>query len=366
MRCRCITVIVHFFYNCSNAISLSIRAAHHSFLYICTNFIKRRHIVNDNSSIIENAKRIIVEESQSISHLSAYLNDTFATVVKTILVSKGRLVVTGIGKSAHIANKIVATLNSTGTPSLFMHAAEAIHGDLGMIQKDDIVLCISKSGNTPEIKVLIPLLKRGGNILIAMTSERTSYLAEHSDYVLYTHVEREADINNLAPTNSTTAQLVMGDTLAMCLLEERKFTPQDFAKYHPGGSLGKRMYMRVDDIFVEENAPKVTAHQAIPEVIIEISSKRLGATAVVDDYDNLIGIITDGDLRRMLEKHTDITNAVAADIMTENPKTIGKDELAIKAFEKMEKNSITQLVVTEGSRYIGMIHLHDLLKEGIV
>lgn len=322
--------------------------------------------VDENNSIIEQAKRIIVEESRSINNLSNYLDDNFANVVKEILATKGRLVITGIGKSALIANKIVATMNSTGTPALFMHAAEAIHGDLGMIQKDDIVLCISKSGNTPEIKVLIPLLKRGGNKLIAMVSERTSYLAEHADYVLYAHVEREADINNLAPTNSTTAQLVMGDTLAMCLLEQRKFTPQDFAKYHPGGALGKRMYMRVDDIFIEENAPKVFANQTITEVIIEISSKRLGATAVVDENNNLLGIITDGDLRRMLEKNTHIADVVAADIMSKNPKTISRNELAIKAFEQMEKNSITQLVVTDGGKYLGMIHLHDLLKEGIV
>ena len=322
--------------------------------------------MDDNSTIIENAKRIIVEESQSINNLSKYLDESFAIVVKKILASKGRLVITGIGKSALIANKIVATMNSTGTPALFMHAAEAIHGDLGMIQKDDIVLCISKSGNTPEIKVLIPLLKRGGNTLIAMVSERTSYLAEHADYVLYAHVEREADINNLAPTNSTTAQLVMGDTLAMCLLEQRKFTPQDFAKYHPGGALGKRMYMRVDDIFIEENAPRVYADQSISEVIIEISSKRLGATAVIDKENNLLGIITDGDLRRMLEKNTNISVAKAIDIMTKNPKTISRHEHAIKAFEKMEKNNITQLVVTDGTKYLGMIHLHDLLKEGIV
>ncbi len=322
--------------------------------------------MDENNSIIEQAKRIIVEESRSINNLSNYLDDNFANVVKEILATKGRLVITGIGKSALIANKIVATMNSTGTPALFMHAAEAIHGDLGMIQKDDIVLCISKSGNTPEIKVLIPLLKRGGNKLIAMVSERTSYLAEHADYVLYAHVEREADINNLAPTNSTTAQLVMGDTLAMCLLEQRKFTPQDFAKYHPGGALGKRMYMRVDDIFIEENAPKVFANQTITEVIIEISSKRLGATAVVDENNNLLGIITDGDLRRMLEKNTHIADVVAADIMSKNPKTISRNELAIKAFEQMEKNSITQLVVTDSGKYLGMIHLHDLLKEGIV
>jgi arabinose-5-phosphate isomerase len=324
------------------------------------------NIVNDNQVIIETARRIIQEESQSISNLTNYLDDNFAIVVKNILASKGRLVVTGIGKSALIATKIVATMNSTGTPALFMHAAEAIHGDLGMIQKEDIVLCISKSGNTPEIKVLVPLLKRGGNKLIAMVSERSSYLGEHSDYMLYAHVDREADINNMAPTNSTTAQLVMGDTLAMCLLEQRKFTPQDFAKYHPGGALGKRMYMRVDDIFVEENAPRVSATQSISETILEISSKRLGATAVVDDNNQLIGIITDGDIRRMLEKNTNINEAKAQDIMSKNPKTISRNELAVKAFEQMEKNSITQLVVTDGKTYLGMIHLHDLLREGIV
>ncbi|MCQ2960048.1 MAG: KpsF/GutQ family sugar-phosphate isomerase [Bacteroidales bacterium] len=322
--------------------------------------------MNENSTIIENAKRIILEEAQSINNLSNFLDEDFATVVKEILHSKGRLIITGIGKSALIANKIVATMNSTGTPALFMHAAEAIHGDLGMIQKDDFVLCISKSGNTPEIKVLIPLLKRGGNKLIAMVSERKSYLAEHADYVLYAHVEREADINNLAPTNSTTAQLVMGDTLAMCLLEQRKFSPQDFAKYHPGGALGKRMYMRVDDIFISENAPRVTADTVISNVIIEISSKRLGATAVVDNDNKLLGIITDGDLRRMLEKNKNINEAKAADIMTQNPKTISRHELAFKAFEQMKKNNITQLVVTDGGNYLGMIHLHDLLKEGIV
>lgn len=322
--------------------------------------------MNNNSTIIENARRIILEESQSISNLSNYLDDNFATIVKEILMTEGRLVVTGIGKSAIIATKIVATMNSTGTPALFMHAAEAIHGDLGMIQKNDIILCISKSGNTPEIKVLIPLLKRGGNKLIAMVSDKNSYLAEHSDYLLYAHVDREADINNLAPTNSTTAQLVMGDTLAMCLLEQRKFSPQDFAKYHPGGALGKRMYMHVDDIFVSENAPKVFPEQPLSEVIIEISSKRLGATAVIDENNQLLGIITDGDLRRMLEKSTNINDKKAKDIMSIKPKTICRNELAIKAFEQMEKNSITQLVVTDGNTYLGLIHLHDLLKEGIV
>lgn len=318
------------------------------------------------TQIIESAKQTILEESLSIKALADFIDEQFAKVVLLIVESKGRLVITGIGKSANIAAKIVATLNSTGTPALFMHATDAIHGDLGMIQNNDIVLCISKSGNTPEIKVLVPLLKRGGNPLIAMVSEKKSYLAEKSDYILYAHVQKEACPHNLAPTNSTTAQLVMGDALAMCLLEQRKFSPQDFAKYHPGGALGKRMYLRVDDIFVQKKAPKVLANQSITEVIFEISSKRLGATAVVDTNSLLLGVITDGDLRRMLEKTTDFKNLCAQDIMSKSPKTIGKNELAVHAFEMMEANSITQLVVTDNGKYLGMLHLHDLLKEGIV
>lgn len=316
--------------------------------------------------IIDIAKRTIIEEAEAINLLAEYIDEEFVKIVSLIADSKGRLVVTGVGKSANIAAKIVATLNSTGTPALFMHAADAIHGDLGMIQKNDIILCISKSGNTPEIKVLTPLLKKGGNILIAMVSDKKSYLAEKADFIIYAHVQREACPYNLAPTTSTTAQLVMGDALAMCLLEQRKFTPQDFAKYHPGGALGKRMYLRVEDIYTSKKAPKVTPDEPIRDVIIEISSKRLGAAAVVSDSMELLGIITDGDLRRMLEKSTDISNIVAKDIMTKTPKTISSKNMAVEAFELMEKNSITQLAVTDKGIYKGMLHLHDLLKEGIV
>jgi len=322
--------------------------------------------LKDFSHIIHIAKQTISLEAQSVTALQGYIDDSFAEIVLQILNSKGRLVVAGVGKSAHIAAKIVATLNSTGTPALFMHATEAIHGDLGMIQKDDVVLCVSRSGNTSEIKVLVPLLKRGENTLIAMVSERNSYLAEKADYVIHAHVEREACPFNMAPTSSTTAQLVMGDALAMCLLELRKFTPQDFAKYHPGGALGKRMYLRVCDLMDEKKKPQVLPTQLISEVIIEISSKRLGATAVVNTQNELVGIITDGDLRRMLQKSTDISNLVATDIMCATPKTISEDELAVEAFQIMEQNSITQLIVADENTYLGMIHLHDLIKEGIV
>ena len=322
--------------------------------------------MKDFSHIIHVAKQTISLEAESVALLQEYIDESFVEIVNHIFNSKGRLVVAGVGKSAHIAAKIVATLNSTGTPSLFMHATEAIHGDLGMIQKDDIVLCVSRSGNTSEIKVLVPLLKRGGNTLIAMVSERNSYLAEKADYVLYAHVTREACPFNMAPTSSTTAQLVMGDALAMCLLEQRKFTPQDFAKYHPGGALGKRMYLRVSDLMDTKKKPQVSPMQTISEVIIEISSKRLGATAVVDEHNKLVGIITDGDLRRMLQKTTDISALAAHDIMCATPKIISEQELAIEAFQIMEKNSITQLIVADGLHYRGMIHLHDLIKEGIV
>ncbi|MCL2327103.1 MAG: KpsF/GutQ family sugar-phosphate isomerase [Bacteroidetes bacterium] len=318
------------------------------------------------SQIIETAQRTIVNEAKTIENLASFIDDEFAQIVNIILASKGRLVITGIGKSANIATKIVATLNSTGTPSLFMHASDAIHGDLGMIQTDDIIVCISKSGNTPEIKVLLPLLKRGKNCVIAMVSERNSYLAEHADYVLYAHADREACPHNLAPTNSTTAQLVMGDALAMCLLEQRRFSSEDFAKYHPGGALGKRMYLRVSDLHSVEKSPKVLPSQSITDVIIEISSKRMGVTAVVNEQNEVLGVITDGDLRRMLEKTTAIDTLCAQDIMTKNPKSITLDDMAITAFEIMEKNKITQLVIADGSQYVGMVHLHDLLKEGIV
>lgn len=327
---------------------------------------KNYFILKNSSQIIETARQTIIDEAKTIENLASFIDDEFAQIVNIILASKGRLVITGIGKSANIATKIVATLNSTGTPSLFMHASDAIHGDLGMIQNDDVIICISKSGTTPEIKELVPLLKRGENVVIAMVSERNSYLAEHADFVLYAHADREACPHNLAPTNSTTAQLVMGDALAMCLLEQRKFSSADFAKYHPGGALGKRMYLRVSDICNQQKAAKVFANQSITDVIIEISTKRMGATAVVNEQNELLGVITDGDLRRMLEKSTEIDSLCAQDIMTKNPKSVTLDEMAITAFEIMEKNNITQLVVINENQYVGLVHLHDLLKEGMV
>lgn len=320
----------------------------------------------NTQTIIQNAKDAIAEEALSISQLADYIDISFAEIIYTIVSSKGRVVVTGIGKSANIGSKIVATLNSTGTPAMFMHAADAIHGDLGMICPNDIVLCISKSGNTPEIKVLVPLVTRLGNKLIGMVSDASSYLAQHSDYVIKATVDKEACPNNLAPTNSTTAQLVMGDALAICLLKYRKFSVDDFARFHPGGSLGKKMYMRVKDLYEKSESPRVLPDALISDTIMEISSKRLGATAVTDADMNLLGIITDGDLRRMLEKHQDFSKLTARDIMNSTPKTVSEDEMAINAFSIMEDKSITQLVVTEGTKYCGIVHLHDILKEGIM
>jgi len=316
--------------------------------------------------IIKLAKETILEESESIKRLADYIDEDFETVVKLIYKSKGRVIVTGIGKSANISQKIVATLNSTGTPAIFMHAADAIHGDLGIIQEDDIIICISKSGNTPEIKVLVPLIKNRGNILVGMVSSTDSFLAKQSDYVLKSTVEKEACPNNLAPTNSTTAQLVVGDALAVCLLEYRGFSSEDFAKYHPGGALGKKLYMRVSDLYKNNEKPKVSVNENIKNVIIEISSKRLGATVVIDDSENILGIITDGDIRRMLQKHDSFENLKARDIMSKNPKTVEEEELAINAFHLMEKNNITQLIVENNKKYVGMVHLHDILREGIV
>ena len=319
-----------------------------------------------NDKILEVAKLTIKEEANAVQNLVNYLDNDFVEAVKQIYSSKGRLVITGIGKSAIIANKIVATLNSTGTPSIFMHAADAIHGDLGMIRPNDIVLCISKSGSTPEIKILIPLIKRGGNTIIAMVSETKSYLAEQSDLVLKATVSKEACPNNLAPTSSTTAQLALGDALAVCLLDLRGFGQEDFAKYHPGGALGKKMYMKVSDLSLKENPPRVAANTSINQTILEISQKRVGATAVISDEEQLLGIVTDGDLRRMLEKYPDFSTLTAIDIMTKNPKTISDSALAISAFNLMEDNKIMQLVVTRNDKYIGIIHMHDILREGIV
>jgi arabinose-5-phosphate isomerase len=317
------------------------------------------------NTIIKTAKQTILTESHAIANLANLIDVDFEEAVKFILNSKGRVIVTGIGKSANIATKIVATFNSTGTPAIFMHAADAIHGDLGNVQKDDVVICISKSGNTPEIKVLIPLIKNYGNKIVAITGNIESYLGEHADFTLNAFVEKEACPNNLAPTTSTTAQLVLGDALAICLLNSRGFSSKDFAKYHPGGALGKRLYLRVSDLIKNNLVPKVTATDSIAKVIVEISEKRLGVTAVLDTH-KIVGIITDGDIRRMLANTTDISEYTAKDIMGTNPKTIDSEAMAIDALNTMENNSITQILVTDHTKnYIGVVHLHDLIKEGI-
>lgn len=312
------------------------------------------------------ARQTITTEALAVKQLAKCIDDDFAGAVNIIFKSKGRLIITGIGKSAIIGNKIVATLNSTGTPAISMHATDAIHGDLGIIQENDVVLCISKSGNSPEIKLLVPLIKSLGNTIIAMVSNRESFLALKADLTIFTPVEKEACPNNLAPTSSTTVQLVMGDALAVCLLECRGFTQKDYAKFHPGGSLGKKLYMRVSDFFLENKIPKVNITDTISRSIIEISSKRLGATAVLGEKGDLAGIITDGDLRRMLEKTKDINSLRAGDIMTRNPLTIDFDALAIDAFDTMKQNNITQLLILKNGIYSGIIHLHDILKEGVV
>jgi arabinose-5-phosphate isomerase len=320
-------------------------------------------LINKNT-IIENAKQTILVESKAIANLVNFLNEDFKNAVNFIHTSNGRVIVTGIGKSANIATKIVATFNSTGTPAIFMHAADAIHGDLGIIQKNDVVICISKSGNTPEIKVLVPFIKNYGNKIIAITGNIESFLGTNADFTLNTYVEKEACPNNLAPTTSTTAQLVMGDALAVCLLELNNFSTSDFAKYHPGGALGKKLYLRVHDLIEKNEVPQVSTTTLIKDVIIEISKKRLGTTAVINN-NKIVGIITDGDLRRMLKDNSDISQLMAQDIMSKNPKTIQVDEMAITALETMENNNITQILVEDGTKYVGVVHLHDLLKEGI-
>lgn len=321
---------------------------------------------NTTIQISEVAKRTIALEAAAVSNLQQYINNDFEAAVELIAQCAGRLVITGIGKSAIIGQKIVATLNSTGTPALFMHAADAIHGDLGMIREEDVVLCISKSGTSAEIKVLVPLVKNFGNKLVAMVGNTSSFLAQEADYVLNTTVAQEACPNNLAPTTSTTAQLAMGDALAVCLIEWHGFTAGDFAKFHPGGALGKRLYLKVGDLSRQHPVPKVQLQSSLREVIVEISSKMLGVTAVLGDDGALEGIITDGDLRRMLEKNIATATVIAKDIMSRNPKTIQKDELAINALEKMRQYDITQLVVLEDKHYLGIIHLHDLIREGII
>lgn len=321
--------------------------------------------MNTNFNILNIAKETLKAESDAITKAIEFLNDDFIKSVEAIFNTKGRLIITGIGKSAHIGQKIVATLNSTGTPSLFLHAAEAVHGDLGIITKDDTILCISKSGNSPEIKILVPLLKRDGNILIGMTGNASSFLGKNSDFIINAFVEKEADPNNLAPTTSTTVQLVLGDALAVALIEMKKFTANDFAKFHPGGALGKKLLLRVKDILDKNNKPAVNTSSTIKEVIFEISNKRLGVTAVLEENE-IKGIITDGDIRRMLEKTTELSTITAKDIMTKNPKTIDVNSKVEEALNIMESFQITQLVVTNNNIYAGIIHLHDILKEGIV
>lgn len=307
----------------------------------------------------------INQEAEALQALSKQIDTNFVQVVESILSSKGRVVISGIGKSAIIAQKIVATLNSTGTPSIFMHAADAIHGDLGMIQEDDLVVVISKSGNTPEIKVLASLLRQNDNILVAIVGNTDSFLAQQADYILDTTVEREACPFNLAPTTSTTAQLAMGDALAVCLIEGRKFTDRDFARYHPGGALGKRLYVKTGDLYMKNSKPSVSPNDSVKEIILEISKHRLGTVAVINE-NKIVGIITDGDIRRMLQKDEQTQSLKAKDIMGSHPKTIEKDELAIHALDIMKNNNISQLLVTENGIYDGVIHIQDLLREGIL
>ena len=318
-----------------------------------------------NEEIKSIAKLTIETEAKSVLQLVDFVDDELVSVVQTLLQNSGRLVITGIGKSANIAQKLVATFNSTGQPALFMHAADALHGDLGSVQKNDVVMCISKSGNTSEIKALLPLLKGMGNDLVAMTGNIDSFLAKQSDYLLNTSVDKEACPNNLAPTSSTTAQLVMGDALAVCLLECRNFSDVDFARFHPGGALGQRLFLKVSDLSAQNQSPQVSVDADVKSVIVEISQKRLGATAVLQG-DVIKGIITDGDIRRMLEAGGDFMNLQAKDIMCANPKQIQADELASVALEIMEEHKITQLLVIEATSYIGIVHLHDILKEGII
>ena len=320
----------------------------------------------NTDKIIPLALRTIELETNAISGLKLFINAGFVQAVKAVANSKGRLIVSGIGKSAIIAQKIVATLNSTGTPSVFMHAADAIHGDLGMIQTDDVVMVISKSGNSPAIKVLAPLVKNFGNTLIGMVGNTESFLAGNCDIVLNTTVEQEACPINLAPTSSTTAQMVMGDALAVCLMELKEFNSSDFAKYHPGGALGKKLYLRVEEMAAQNAKPKVLPTATIKEVIIEMTAKRLGAAVVVNEKENIVGIITDGDLRRMLEKTNSFEKLHASDIMSSHPKTIDADLLAVYAMEEMRRHDVSQLVVTNNGVYAGIIHLHDLVKEGII
>lgn len=317
------------------------------------------------NNVLDFARKTIETELYSLEKLTSFLDENFPQAVEAILQSKGRVVITGIGKSAIIAQKMVATMNSTGTPAIFMHAADAIHGDLGMIQPSDVVICISKSGNTPEIKVLVPLLKRENNPLIAITANKESFLATQSDYVLYAYTHREACPNNLAPTTSTTSQLVIGDALAVALMQVKQFGSADFAKYHPGGALGKRLYLTVGETIAKNQVPIVAPETDIKQVIIEISQKMLGVTAVLDG-ERIVGVITDGDIRRMLSRYEEIKGLKAHDIMSTSPKTIDAGVLAVDALDFMQNHKITQLLVTRQGQYVGVIHLHNLIQEGII
>jgi arabinose-5-phosphate isomerase len=316
--------------------------------------------------IKETAVRTIEMEAAAIANLASLLDNSFETGIEALASCKGRIVISGIGKSAIIAQKIVATLNSTGSPAIFLHAADAIHGDLGMVQQDDAVLIISKSGESPEIKVLVPLIKNFGTCLIAITGNTASYLAKKADFIFNTTVEQEACPNNLAPTTSTTAQLVMGDVIAVCLMEKKGFNIEDFAKLHPGGTLGKKLYLRVSDLYIDNEKPQVKADDPIKTVIMEMTRTRLGATAVIGADEKLIGIITDGDLRRMLQKSDSISHITARDIMTYHPKTILPTEMAVNALDVMRNAEIMQLIVAENAMYLGFLHLHDLVKEGLI
>jgi KpsF/GutQ family protein len=321
--------------------------------------------LKSKKSIIDDAVSTLQLEAQAILGLIENINDDFVKIIDLIIESEGRVIVTGIGKSAIIAQKIVATFNSTGTPAIFMHAADAVHGDLGMIQKNDIVICISKSGNTPEIKVLTPLLKQAGNIMIGMVGQLNSDLALQADFILNTFVEKEACPHNLAPTTSTTAQLAMGDALAIALLNARNFNEGDFARFHPGGALGKKLYLKAGDIALKNEKPTIHPSASVKDVIIEISQNRLGAVVVIES-NVILGIITDGDIRRMLEKHSNLADIKASDLMNPNPKKVDKEVLAMTALDMIKENNITQLLVTDNGTYFGMIHFHDLLQEGII
>ena len=316
--------------------------------------------------IKQSAIQCIKQEIDAITGLLDFIDNDFVSCVEAIFHNHdGRVVICGIGKSANIAQKIVATFNSTGTPAIFMHAADAIHGDLGIVQKNDIVICISKSGNTPEITVLVPMIKMRGNKIVAIVGNTQSYLAKNVDFVLNSTVSKEACPNNLAPTASSTAQLVMGDAIAVSLIAMRGFSPADFARFHPGGTLGKQLYLKLEQLYKQNEAPQVNSHAKLNEIIYEISSKRLGMTVVIDDG-KISGIITDGDLRRMLEKNENPKSITAADIMNKNPKMIEKNELAVRALEIMRNNNITSVLITDNEKYVGVVHLHDLLKEGII